>query len=361
MGILFITRKFPPQKGGMERAAYELYQHLSRLADVKLVKWGGSNKWLPIVLPYFFLKSTWVLISSKVRVIYLQDGLLAPLGLTLKVLSRKPVAITIHARDITYENRLYQFVVPRCIDALDRIVCVSHATKEACIERGVREDKITVIANGTSGEFYMKGVKQGLREKLSKELGRDLTEKKILLSVGRLVEKKGIHWFVGEVMPMLNDIDFVYLIAGDGIFSPMIRNAIEQNNLEDHVFMLGWADDEMLRTLYNAADVLVMPTVLVTGDMEGCPLVALEAPSCGLPVVASTVGGIRDAIKDGKNGVLLQPGCTEEFASTLRELLQNHALREEFGAQVRKFTLENCSWKKVAERYLEEYGRISAA
>lgn len=356
--ILFITRKFPPSKGGMERVAYELSQRLSRVANVKLVKWGGSNKWLPLILPYFFLKSLWVLISSRIRVIYLEDGLLAPLGLTLKILTRKPVVITIHGRDIAYENWLYQLLVPRCINRLDRVICVSRAIKEACLKRGVDGEKTAVVANGISDEFYMDSDKRALKAKLAQVLGRNLGERKILLSVGRLVEKKGIHWFVAKVMPQLAETGCAYVIAGDGILAPLIRRAIEENQLENSVFMLGWANADMLRILYNAADIFIMPNVPVVGDMEGFGLVALETSSCGLPVVASNLEGIKDAIEDGKNGLLIQPNSVQGFASAVRQLLENDELREGFGAQARKFTLENYGWETMTQRYLEEFAKL---
>ncbi len=354
--ILFITRKFPPTKGGMEKAAYDLSKHLSSVADVRLVKWGGSNKWLPLILPYFFLKSLWLLTWRKASVVYLQDGLLAPLGLILKTLARKPVVITIHGLDITYENRLYQFVIPRCAERLDKVICVSDATKEACLRRGIQGERIAVIPNGISDDFYMEEGKQELRGRLSKELKVELDGKKILLSVGRLVERKGIHLFVENVMPVLTEKDraYVYLIAGEGAFAPKIRNAIEERNLKDCVFMLGRVDDDTLKCLYNASDIFIMPNMPVEGDMEGFGLVALEASSCGLAVVASNLEGIKDAVKGGENGFLVEPCDTQGFVEIIEWLLADGRRRREFGTRAREFTLENYGWEKVARLYLEE-------
>jgi hypothetical protein len=125
----------------MERAAFELSRHLSQITPVKLVKWGGSNKWLPLVLPWLLLRVFLALLTNNIQVIYLQDGLLAPLGLMFKLFTGKPVIITVHGRDITYSNRLYQFLIPRCLRRLDRVVCVSQAIKEACINQGNQRPK----------------------------------------------------------------------------------------------------------------------------------------------------------------------------------------------------------------------------
>jgi glycosyltransferase involved in cell wall biosynthesis len=356
--ILLITRKFPPSTGGMEKAAYELYRHLSQITEVKLAKWGGSNRWLPVVLPYLFFKALWILLFNKVSVIYLQDGLLAPLGYLLKV-SKKPVVTTIHGLDITYKNRFYQLLTPKCVKRLDKVICISNAAKEECLKRSIPEEKIVVIPVGVSDEFYMNLEcvdRHRLREKVSVRLGFNLNNKKILLSVGRLTERKGFHWFVENVLSKIieGNKDCIYLIAGKGVYQGKIREATERRSLKNHVFMLGQVDSEMLRYLYNVADVYVMPNVRVKGDIEGFGLVALEAASCGLPVVASKLEGIEDAIKNGENGFLVDYNDIRGFVDTITKLLANDEEREKLGKRAREFSLENYHWGKIARRYLEE-------
>src|SRR5579883_519973 len=100
MNVLFITRKFPPSTGGMELHAYDLYAALAQKAQVALLKWGGSNKYLPLVLPYFLLRASARLMRGGVDVIYVQDGVLAPLGYVLSKVFRKPYVLTVHGKDI---------------------------------------------------------------------------------------------------------------------------------------------------------------------------------------------------------------------------------------------------------------------
>jgi len=355
MKILFITRKFPPTKGGMEKVAYDLYNHLSEIEDVILVKWGGSNSWLPLVLPGILIRSVLILLTNKVDVIYLQDGLLSPLGVILK-LFRIPIVITIHGLDITYKNKVYQFVVPRCVAQLDNVICISQATKEECMHRGISKDKLSIVPNGISDDFFIenKDVDQ-LKEMLANELNINLTDKKIILSVGRLVERKGLHWFIENVIPKIKKQrqDFVYLIVGDGTFKEKIRESIKENNLKDCVYMVGKVDDACLKTLYNAADVFVMPNIPVKGDMEGFGIVLLEAASCGISIVASNIEGIKDAIKDGKNGFLIEVFNFGRFVEVINKLLDNNEKKQKNGTNVRTFTLQNYEWKKVAEEYVD--------
>ena len=345
----------------MQRAAFELSRDLSQITQVKLIKSGGSNKWLPFVLPWLFFRGLWSLLTEKIQVIYLQDGLLAPLGVIFKLLTRKPVVITLHGRDITYSLRLYQFVIIRCLQRMDKIICVSQAIKEACCNRGIKAEKTAVIANGISDEFYVGTEKPELRAELADRLKTDLSERKILLTVGRFVAKKGIHWFVEEVMPQLADDNLVYIIAGSGVLEPVIRKSIVRHNLQNDVYLVGLADDDMLRLLYNAADIFVMPNIPVEDDMEGFGLVALETSSCGLPVVASDLEGISDVVKDGSNGFLVEPANPQGFINRINELLGDDEALRAFGEHARQYTLENYGWDKMAREYAKEFQRLTEA
>jgi glycosyltransferase involved in cell wall biosynthesis len=96
------------------------------------------------------------------------------------------------------------------------------------------------------------------------------------------------------------------------------------------------------------ADLFVMPNVPIANDMEGFGLVALEAASCGTMVVASDLEGIKDAIIDGKNGVLVKPGDANKYIEVINRELKHHSLN--LGA-VRDYTLSHYSWDETAAQY----------
>ena len=345
----------------MERAAFELSRNLAKLTEIKLIKWGGSNKWLPFVLPYLVLRGIWSLFTSDIQAIYLQDGLLAPLGVILKLFTRKPVFITLHGRDITYDNALYQSVIPKCLRRLDRVICVSEATKVQSTNRRIDLKKVSIIPNGISDEYYRGDEKNKLKKQLAKELALDICTEKILLSVGRLVERKGIHWFIERVLPLLNDNkdDYIYLVTGNGAFFGIIEDIIRKVGLSQNVLMLGQVEEKTLKLIYNASDVFIMPNIPVRGDMEGFGLVALEAASCGLPVIASDFEGIKDAICDGENGFLVEPGNPQAFVNKINELLGDDNMRRDFGEKAREYTLENYGWDKTAREYVKEFNNLT--
>lgn len=356
--ILMITRKFPPSIGGMERMAYKLFVHLSKISRVEIVKWGGSKRYLPIVLPFMFIKSIWILLRRDINLIYIQDAFLAPMGLLLKLIFRKPVVATVHALDITYKNRIYQLIIPKCLRKLDRVIAVSSAIAEICLSRGVSKDKISVIPNGISDDFYIEESKDKIKRKLGDLINLNLENKKIILSVGRLVEKKGFHWFIESVLPKMvkTEKDIVYLIAGDGPLKNKIRESIEKSRMEKYVFLLGKVSDEMLKLLYNSADVFVMPNIQVEGDIEGFGIVALEAGSCGISVVASNLGGLKDAVIPYKNGFLVEAYDVDGFINTISEILRNQD--KKFREEIREFTLKNFGWESIAMRYLELFSSL---
>jgi len=361
MKILYITRKYPPMKGGMEKVNFFLSFNLKKYANVELIFWSKSQKWLPFILFYFLVKSSWILLTEKIDLIHLGDGLLSPLGLLFKKAFRVPVTVTIHGLDIIWGFWFYQILIPQCLARLDRIICVSASTRKECLKRGIVEGRVTVIPNGIDmKEFYLESDKEKLRQILSEKLGINLKDKKILLSVGRLVRRKGFDWFISKVFPLILQLeeDILYLVVGDGSLRGKIEEDVRENDIVGKVYLLGEVKDQILKMLYNASDLFVMPNISIRGDMEGFGLVALEASSVGLPVVGSRLEGIRDALKDIGDGFLLEPYDSEGFVRTILELLKDDNKRRQIGVGMRKSVLKNYNWEKITRLYLAEFRKV---
>jgi glycosyltransferase involved in cell wall biosynthesis len=96
--------------------------------------------------------------------------------------------------------------------------------------------------------------------------------------------------------------------------------------------------------LYNASDIFIMPNMTVPGDMEGFGIVALEAGSCGLPVIASNIEGIQDAVIDGKTGYLVREGDVEGFLRGIRDMNLKKA-------DVRREVASRYNWKTISGEY----------
>lgn len=358
MKILFITRKFPPSIGGMQKFSYDLYQSLAKKEKLRLIAWGKSQKWLPVILPLICIKSVYQCFKFKPDLVLLADGVLSPLGMILKKLFRVKVAITILGKDIIYKNLLYQKLIPCSIRYLDKIVCVSNSTLKECNARGVPYNKCMLIPIGIQpNEYHSNKTKSESRKKLSSVIQLDLSNKFILLTVGRLVKRKGHSWFIQNVMPLLLS-NVVYLIAGDGPEKSSIKELIREKKLTDKVFLLGEVSNEQKNILYQAADLLVMPNIKVGGDIEGFGIVAIEASSNGLPVVASNIEGLKDAIINGENGFLVNSENPKAFTEKINWIMKPCFNRKSWKIKAKKFTEKNYNWSVIANLYSKEFLRM---
>lgn len=359
MNILFISRRFPPSVGGMQRYAYDLHQAISEQTNVKLIKWGGSNAYLPVVLPYFFIRASWLLATRKIDIIHMQDGLPSPMAVVLKWIFRKPLCVVVHGLDVTYENNLYQAVIPRALKRADHIFCVSSATRDEVTARGIDLEKTSVVPLGITDDLFINDKSQAKKYVLEK-LGVTDQKTQIILSTGRLVKRKGMEWFIENVMPQIHKAhpNALLLVSGEGPYRPEIEAAIKKHGLEQSVYLLGRVSDEYLKQLYNSADVFVMPNIRVPGDMEGFGRVLLEAALCEVPVVAAGIEGITDAIIDQKNGVLVESANANAFTAQVKSFLSDPAKSQGFGKKARTYTLDNYNWPAIANKFIATYSKL---
>jgi len=342
--ILFITRNYPPKVGGLEEYSYNLIREFESRETICKITLSKSIKHLLWFLPYSFFRALYLIRKYSVQSVHLCDGLLSPVGLFLKLLTGAKVTVTIHGLDITYDNPFYQMFIPWCITKLDGVVCVSRSTRDECVRRIIPRPNCTVIPNGIRpDQLFLQQPKNGLRRKLENLIGLSLENKKVLFTIGHLVKRKGVAWFVENVMPRHED-SYLYVVAGEGPGRRTIQNIIDQYDLQGRVLLLGEVSDKDRKFIYNASDIFIMPNITVPGDVEGFGIVALEAGSCGLPVVASNIQGLRDAVINGKTGYLVEEGDVDGFSGRITDMhLKRH--------QIREIVNSTFSWAKIYKDY----------
>ena len=359
--ILFITRKHPPSVGGMQKLSYQLIQAIRQRTKTQVVAWGGSQVFLPVFLPYAFLRAILILATRRdVALIHLGDPVLAPLGVVLKRWFRRPVVATVHGLDVTFPHLLYQMLIIPCLYRLDHLICISTAARAVCWQRGIPLEQCTVIPLGIDAAAFHTPSPEEARRRLEARVGYPLGDRALLLTVGRLVERKGVVWFVASVLPRLVAVrpDILYLVVGEGPQRATIETAVQKKGLAGHVALLGQVDEATLRAAYAAAQVFVMPNLPVPGDMEGFGLVALEACAAGCCVVAADLEGIPAAIVPGQNGFLVPPGDVDAYVNTILPLLSDEQRRLALGQQAQHFVREHYSWQHVAEQYLAVFQAV---
>ena len=344
--ILFVSRAYPPVVGGIERQNFELARHLAQLADVTLVA-NRHGKWiLPLFLPWAIIKSLWL--TRTQDLILLGDGVLGLVGWFLKRFTRTPVVCILHGLDITFPAPIYQQLwVQRWIPSADRFFPVSQETQRRAVALGIPAERCHTIPNGVDpAEFGAKVP----RQELECLLGRPLAGRRLLLTVGRLIRRKGVAWFVDQVLPRLEPA-VLYMIVGDGPERQAISEAIDHHGLQEQALLLGRVEGDIVCKLFGGVDIFIQPNIPVAGDMEGFGLVVLEASASGTPVVASRLEGLVDSVREGENGLLVTPGSAKAFGAAIQGLLADEPRRRQLGERARALVEAEYSWTAIAARY----------
>lgn len=170
-----------------------------------------------------------------------------------------------------------------------------------------------------------------------------------LLSVGRLVEKKGFHVLLAAAAQM--DFPFRLRIVGEGPERGRLSEMIETRGLAGRVTLEGSLTHAELPGAYAEADAVVVPSVQdSSGDRDGLPNVVLEAMACARAVVASRISAVGCAVSDGETGLLVPPGDAHSLASALRRLAGAPALRERLGRGGRARVVRDYEVGRCTER-----------
>lgn len=362
--ILFITRTYPPIIGGMETLSYNLINSVSRLAPVYTIKNYYGKKGLPFFVVFAFIKAIIILLFRDVKIVHLSDGVLAPVGVILRFLfPRVKVTANIHGLDVAYVEQLpfYHYTNMWAIRRLDKIIAVSNEVRETCLKYGIPVEIITVIPNGTNtNEFYDTGIKKRgneLWQKYFPVIAEKIKDNFIILSLGRIVKRKGLAWFIKNVMPKLPKLA-VLVIAGSGPDEQRVKKAVIDGRLHGRVFFLGFVSEEEKKFLLNVCNILVMPNIKVKGDREGFGITAIEAGSCELVPIVSDLEGLKDAVKDQNNGLRLPSKDEKKYIETIKYLMDNPDYRIKLGQKARRYVKNNFDWGVIGRRYLEEFKKL---
>ncbi|MDD2766409.1 MAG: glycosyltransferase family 4 protein [Candidatus Moranbacteria bacterium] len=349
MRILFISRAYPPVTGGIENQNYELSVWLQKFSHTKTIANRYGKKFLPIFFPYIILRT--LIIAHRYDIILLGDGVLALVGFIIKkFFPRKTVISIVHGLDLTYKNSFYQkWWVSSFLPSLDGLIAVSKETHALALERNIPDTKIVVIPNGVDVESVSK---EYTRADLATLLGKDISETTVLLTAGRLAKRKGVEWFIRNVIPIL-PASILYVVSGDGIERENIECAIRETQSEGRVLLLGRVSDTDRNILLNTVDIFVQPNIHIDGDMEGFGIAVIEATACGRPVVASNIEGLKDAIAHNENGILVESGHAEAFQNVLIDLIDHPEKRQDIGMRARQYTKTHYHWNIIARSYVK--------
>ena len=268
-------------------------------------------------------------------------------------------AAIVHGRDVTLNVSAYQKFIPRVFSALDAVLPVSRATGEACLERGLQEEKLFVVPNGVSVNRFTATQRTAARSELLERFGGNgLPEHALLLcSVGRQVKRKGFAWFVHEVMPLLPK-DIHYWLAGEGPEAEEIVAAARSKGVSDRIRLLGRVSENDLELLYAGSDLFIMPNIPVRGDMEGFGVVMLEAGLSGLPTIGARLEGIADVIEESENGHLVRSGDAWAYSEAVMQYYRDEFRLQAASERAAYHVRSRFSWQAVADKYVGVLQRL---
>jgi phosphatidylinositol alpha-1,6-mannosyltransferase len=373
MKLIFISHSYPPILGGVENQNRDLSRGLTEITKTKIIANGKGKYWLPVFVPWAFLKTFFLLM--RYDAVLLGSGVLAPLGRVLKFFHpRKKFFCVIHGLDITYAQkkgflpRIYRWVNIPALKKMDRLFAVGNATISEAKKAGLtkdNKDRCVFIPNGVNTQNF---IKKHTRKELTQLLGKNTEDKVVILRLARFVPHKGTSWFIREVMPHLGpNVLFVATghrvdknTAGDQDDFLNCEKAILEKGLEDRVVLLPSLPQEDLLVLLNTVDIMVSPNIKVPGSMEGFGINAIEAGACGRVLVASDLEGLADAVKNGENGILVEPENTQQWVRKIQAVIEaKEEFRERFGKRAQKYVQKHFSWPTICRRYLGEMRKVN--
>jgi len=343
--ILLFTLEYAPFKGGVAN----VYQNIVRY-------WNDSDIFVltgqKLLKPHWIFSFFYLLKEVKNRKInVVMVGHILPLGTVTYFLAKFiniKYVVFLHGMDlatalqIKRKKKMAQKILARA----DKIICMNSRVEKILHEElsGDFKDKTFMINPGVLVDEQAKTVCKELVQKYN------LTNKKILLQVGRLVDRKGIDKVL-EVMPDVLSVcpDLVYVIIGSGGQQNNYELLIKNNKLQNNVIFITDADDDELNSWYELCDFFIMIARENNNDFEGFGIVYLEANAHGKPVVAGDSGGVRDVVQNGVNGLLVDPQNTTAIKNAIIKLYQNEDLRQALG-EGGKERVKDFFWPKQVKK-----------
>jgi len=370
MRILMLNHEFPPIGGGAGRAtfniakelhkmghevdiltsAYKGYSHDEVIDGVQIYRVQSKKKHILETDLIGILMYTFFGMNRFRKVIKQKDYDLThsffsiPAGI-ISLFGKKvygmPYVVSLRGSDVpgyTFSHSLFKPLIKLVWKNASRVVALSNGLKKLALNTYPNLN-FDVVYNGVDINVF-----KPLKNKNNKG-----GEKVKLICVSRLMKFKGIqHLLLALSQMKLKNVEL--LIVGTGNFENDLKKLSAKLNLNKTVSFYGYCDNNKLPELYNDADIFVLPSLA-----EAFGLVFAEAMACGLPIIGTTAGGIPEVVRNGENGILVQPGNVNELKNALEELINNKELREKMGGKSIKIVQKNFTWDKIAKDYLRIY------
>jgi len=368
---LFITNDFGPRAGGIETFVHGLVERLPNGSVIVYTSAQQNSaefdaKWLQdygvevirdrskILLPTpRVIKVCKQLVKSR-KLTKVAFGAAAPLGIMARAMRRagaqKIVALT-HGHEVWWAKvPPFSFAIRFMSRNIDAITYLGEYTKSEISKAFSKTEvsKLVQIAPGIDVEHFVPTDSSKLRA----ELG--LVDKSVIISVGRLVHRKGQDKLIAALPAIKVEVPNVHLVlVGVGPHQEYLEKLASKLNVSDCVTFIGRINYAELPTYICLGDIFAMPSRsrFFGLEVEGLGIVYLEASACGLAIVGGKSGGAPDAVLIGETGLVVDGTKPAEIAGACIELLNNPELCALMGAAGRAWIIENWRWDIWATKY----------
>lgn len=236
-------------------------------------------------------------------------------------------------------------LIRRAYNGATTVVAISQFTRDKLVECGIEEQRVRVIHPGAAP-----AVDRPEEELRALRRRYVLDGKRVILAVGRLIERKGHRTLIAAMPRILESAPNAHLVVvGQGPMMSACSRQARELGIRDHVTFTGRLDDAEVSGLYRICDVFALPTGEGEGgQVEGFGLVFAEAHAYAKPVVAGRSGGVVDAVVDGETGLLVEPDAPDALADAVTAILQDESLANRLGENGRKRVESERSWTAFA-------------
>lgn len=284
----------------------------------------------------------------------LHTNFISPEGVVGALIKRKfgiPHICTIHGSDINiapFQNKLDRILTKYALRRCDRIITVSKKLKEKILSIENKLSNITIIYNGAAPKEFRHIHKDKARRML------EITKQnKIILYIGNLIAIKGINNLIKAFAKLLKNYDkkesMTLFLIGNGDERENLTNLAKTLHVENEILFLGAKPHNEIPLWLNAADIFVLPSL-----SEGFPLVIPEAMMCGVPIVATDVGGISEAIINKNTGLLIKPNDVDAISEAISLYLKDEQFTQDIIRRAKSFSNE-FTWESNANNTLLAY------
>ena len=295
--------------------------------------------------------------KEKPDIIHLNSskaGLLGSLAAYWAGIGRKhkpKVIFTAHGwifkEDMPRQTRFISIFLSRLASIFqDRIICVSRDDFDEAIKHRVAPPrKLSIVHNSIDKIKFLS--KKEARAEISKLINHEISEDTVaLVNLGRLYATKGLGYLIEAVSNLgasLPSKKIMLVIFGDGPEREALKSQITDHKLQESIFLIGDVADAA--KYLPGFDALVL-----SSTKEGFPYAILEAGLAGIPVISTNVGGVGEIIKDGENGILIEPKNSQAIADAVKNIISDGEKSKKLSSKLKKSVAEDFSFDEMAER-----------